>query len=91
MIEKINHKQIQDIAKEFSARPSCDLPISPNIQADASLELNCQTLIEGVARKLTDADDAAIVERARQLLLSGQLDTPENIRQAAQNILKYGI
>ncbi|HOK96099.1 MAG TPA: hypothetical protein PK052_00105 [Anaerohalosphaeraceae bacterium] len=91
MIEKIYNNQIQNIAKEFCTPSSGDLSIRPNIQADASLQLNCQSLMEQASLKSADADDGAVVERARQLLLSGQLDTPENIRQAAQNILKFGV
>ncbi|MBW8014794.1 MAG: hypothetical protein FVQ82_01285 [Planctomycetes bacterium] len=33
----------------------------------------------------------AAVDKAQQLMASGQLDTPENIQQAADNIVEFGI
>jgi len=33
----------------------------------------------------------AAIDKAQQLLASGQLDTPENIQQAADNIVEFGI
>ncbi|MCF7954399.1 MAG: hypothetical protein K9M75_01220 [Phycisphaerae bacterium] len=33
----------------------------------------------------------ASIDKAQQLLASGQLDTPENIQQAAENIVELGI
>ena len=33
----------------------------------------------------------ASVEKAQQLIATGQLDTPENIAQAAENIFEFGI
>jgi hypothetical protein len=35
--------------------------------------------------------DIDAIQRARELLLSGQLESPENIRTAAENILELGI
>jgi hypothetical protein len=31
------------------------------------------------------------VQQAKQLLNSGELDTPENILSAAENLIKFGI
>lgn len=31
------------------------------------------------------------IDKAQQLIASGQLDTPENIQQAADNIVEFGI
>ncbi len=36
-------------------------------------------------------DDGDRVEHARRLLLAGQLDSPQNIRAAAENIIEFGI
>jgi len=33
----------------------------------------------------------AAVDHAKELIVSGQLDTPENIKQAAENIVEFGI
>ena len=56
---------------------------------DASLQISFNNLIEQAA-KAPDQDDSAVA-RAKALIASGQLDTPENIEKAAHNILKYGI
>jgi len=56
---------------------------------DASLQVSFDSLIEQA--KQAPAEDGSAVTRAKALIASGQLDTPENIQQAAQNILKYSI
>jgi len=35
--------------------------------------------------------DAQIVQKARYLLMSGELESPERIRKAAENIVEFGI
>ena len=89
MIEKINNNQVPDILKESSSRqpePSGD-PVDN--QVDASLQVTYDSLIEKA--KELPPQDADAVERARRLLLSGELESPENIRAAAENIAKFGI
>jgi hypothetical protein len=56
---------------------------------DASLQVTYDSLIEKA--KEMPRQEADAVERARRLLLSGQLESPENIRAAAENIAKFGI
>jgi hypothetical protein len=58
-------------------------------EADAALQVSFEDLINQ-AKNSAEAD-AATVEEARQLLLSGQLTSQENVQSAAQNILKFGI
>ena len=36
-------------------------------------------------------DEALAIQKARELLLSGELESPRNIREAAQNILDLGV
>ena len=89
MIEKINNSQVPDILKEsFSKQPEPSKGSADN-QADASLYIGNESLIEKAMQ--IPPEDADAVQRARQLLLSGQLENPENIRAAAENILKFGI
>lgn len=89
MIEKINNNQIPDILKESSFEQP-ELPRgSVSNQADASLQVSCESLIEKA--KQPPQEDADAVQRARQLLLSGQLDSPENIRATAETIVNFGI
>ena len=63
--------------------------IPPQNNADVSVQVDYAHLIEQAMEQ--QQADAQAVERARQLLLSGQLESPQNIREAAENIVKFGI
>ncbi len=89
MIERINNNQVRDILKESSSKQPEPSMSSANNQIDALLQVNYQSLIEK-AKQLPQEDTDA-VERARELLLAGQLESPENIQKAAENIVKFGI
>jgi len=89
MIENINNKQVSDILKESSFKRPDSANSPTDKQLDALLEVQYASLIEQATQSPTENPSA--VERARQLLLSGQLDSPENIRAAAEAILKFGI
>lgn len=89
MIEKIDKNQISGILKESSSRQP-ELPKnSESDQADASLQISYDSLIEKT--KQLPKEDIDAVQKARELLLSGQLDSPENISAAAEAIIKFGI
>ena len=103
MIEKINTNQIRDLLEELSPKqpnsgsavPNNDTGV-PKTRKDAlggptdvSVQVNYASLIDrAMQASQTDAD---VVGAARKLLLSGQLESPENIRAAAENIIKFGI
>lgn len=89
MIEKIENKQILDILKEASSKQSERSGRPAGNLADASLQISHESLIEQM--KQVPSEDTNVVEEARRLLLSGQLDTPENIRSAAEAIAKFGV
>ncbi len=89
MIEKINNNQVPDILKESSSRQPERSTEPTDNQVDASLQVTYDSLIEKA--KEMPQEDADAVERARRLLLSGRLESPENIRAAAENIAKFGI
>ncbi len=89
MLEKINNNQIPDILKESSAMQPSPSDAPKNDQADASVHVSYDFLIEQAKQPPQEDPDA--VQRARQLLLSGQLDCPENNRAAAEKIVKFGI
>jgi hypothetical protein len=89
MIEKIENNQVPDILKELSSKPSESSKGSANNLTDASLQISNNSLIEQA--KQIPTEDANKVQQARQLLLSGKLDTPENIRAAAESIVKFGV
>jgi hypothetical protein len=57
--------------------------------SDATLQVNFADLISQ-AMQAAEAD-ADAVQRARELLESGRLTSPENIRSAAENIVTFGI
>ncbi|MCP4452081.1 MAG: hypothetical protein GY809_11510 [Planctomycetes bacterium] len=73
----------QNASQQVGTRNSTD-----NTQ-DASLKVSFGSLIEQA--KQAPAEDGSAVARAKALIASGQLDTPENIQKAVQNILKYGV
>ena len=89
MIEKIENNQVPDILKESSAMQSSPSNIPPKTGLDASLQVSYDSLIEQA--KQSTPEDASVVQQARELLSSGQLDNPENIRAAAEAIVKFGI
>jgi hypothetical protein len=75
--------------KESSAMQSSPSNIPAKIGLDASLQVSYDSLIEQA--KQIPPEDASIVQQARELLSSGQLDNTENIRAAAEAIVKFGI
>ena len=88
MIEKINNSQIQGFLDK-SLKQTDVVKQAPKNSADASLQADYASLINEAMQ--TQESDASAVQKAKELLLSGQLDNPENIRQAAENIIKFGI
>ena len=54
------------------------------------IELAYSRDILNQARQVED-NDADAVRRARELLLSGRLTSPENVRATAENIVAFGI
>lgn len=89
MIDNIQNNQVAH-AMGSSAFPHAEAANRRFCEdSDATLQVNFADLINQAARAAeTDAD---AVQKARELLQSGQLTTPENIRSAAQNIVTFGI
>ena len=87
MIDKINNNPIQDFFDGTVKQPS-QAKAPANNSEDASIQINYADLIEKATEKIDD--DAQAVAKAKELLESGQLDNPELIRQAAENIIKFG-
>lgn len=89
MINKINHNQIQNIpAKGSQAKKASPQPDS-KAGPDASVRVDHQGLIADAQK--SQAADAKAVAQARKMLLSGRLDSIENIEKAAKNIMDFGI
>lgn len=89
MIEKIENNQVPNILKKSSPMQSGPSNTPAKTGLDASLQVSYDSLIEQA--KQIPLENASVVQRARELLLSGQLDKPENIRAAAEAIVKLGI
>jgi hypothetical protein len=89
VIDKIYTKQIQDfLEKSRSNRPN-SAGITPNNDADVSLQVNYASFVNK-AKQIPQKDTKAI-QHAQKLLLTGQLDSPENARKAAEQIIEFGI
>jgi hypothetical protein len=54
-----------------------------------SVQVDYASLIEQAVQ--TPQDEALRIQQARALLLSGELESPRNIREAAENILNFGV
>jgi len=89
MIEKINTSQIQDPLEKLSSKQPTPAGASPNNAADVSLQLDYAALIDKATQ--SPQTDTNAVKRAQELLMTGQLESPQNIRAAAENISKFGI
>jgi arginine utilization protein RocB len=102
MIDKLNNNQIPEGAlntnrgvsgASHNVKPGAASQVNTQTNTDttqdASLQVSFDSLIEQA--KQAPSTDASAVTRAKELIASGQLDTPQNILQAVQNILKYGV
>jgi len=89
MIDKIGNNKIQDFFEKSSSKQTSSADALPNNDEDVSVQVNYASLIDQAMQiSQTSADT---VQRARELVLSGRLDTPANARRAAEHILNYGI
>ena len=89
MIEKINTNHIPDYSDKSASKQTNANGAVPNINKDVSVDVNYASLISKATR-IPEYDNQA-VQRAKELLKSGELDNPENIKQAAENIVTFGI
>lgn len=83
MIDKINNNQVQNLIN--SGKQPNPTKNVPNNDIDASLQINYAPVMQN------NDNDTEAIERARNLLLSGELESPENIKDAAENIIEFGI
>ena len=89
MIEKVDNNQIQNFLEKTSSKPPASAAAVPGNDVDVSLQVDYASFIDTAMQ--TPKTDSQAIERAKKLLLSGQLDSPENIKQAAENIITFGI
>jgi len=89
MIEKLNANQIQGfLEKSLSRQPNSTAALSDN-DVDASIQVDYASFINRAMQTLQT--DSKAIERAKGLLLSGELESLENIKRAAKNIVIYNI
>ncbi len=88
MIDNVTNRVGQALSN--TALPHSD-PAStrPASGSDATIQVEFADILNR-ARQTEEADSDA-VQKARELLLSGQLTSPDNIRAAAESILNTGI
>ena len=89
MIDKIgtNNQPLIDSGSS-TGQPNSSGAIRGN-DVDVSIQVNYASLVDK-AMQPPETDDQR-VQQARELLLSGKLDSMDIIREAAENILKYGV
>ncbi len=89
MIEKVESNQIPDFIERSSSKQSNLTGAHPDIDADVSVHVNYASFIDK-AMQIPETDTQA-VQRARELLLSGELESLDNTKKAAEYILNCGI
>lgn len=86
---KIDTNQIQDLLEKLSTIQLNSAKPLQNSDPDVSLQVDYASFIKEATK--TQQTDTKDIQRAQQLLSSGKLETPQNIRAAAENITKFGI
>lgn len=89
MIDKIDKTQIPEILANLASRQNHSTENLEKNCPDASLQIDYAALIKRATEILQS--DAAAIDRARQLLSSGELESADNYKKAAENILAFGI
>ena len=89
MINNIDAHRIQDLLPKPVGKKDRDGQASDVPSLDASLDVEYGNLIADAVQ--SPQADEQTVRRARELIASGQLDTPENIRAAAANMIQLGV
>ena len=88
MIDKVGINRIQ----QRLIVPSTPKQVNDDkagVQADATLSVESASLVERAMQ--ADRIDRAVIEQAKSMLLSGELDSTESILGAADNLLQFGL
>ncbi len=89
MIDKVDNSNQPLIESGLPSGQPKSARAIPDNDADVTVQVNYASLIDKAVQE--PESDARRIEQARELLLSGELESPENIRVAAENIAEYGI
>jgi hypothetical protein len=76
------------VEKLPAKQPNTSGPL-PDNSTDASLQLDYASFIDQAMQ--TPQTDTDAIQRAQELLLSGRIESPENVRVTAENIVEFGI
>jgi hypothetical protein len=88
MIDNIVNRVGQAFGKTPLPHPD-PANMRPPSDSDATIQVQFADILNR-AKQAGEADSDA-VQKARELLLSGRLTSPENIQAAAENILNFGV
>lgn len=88
MIEKININRPLIEPGSSSGQPNSSGAL-PGNNMDVDVKVDYGSLIEKAMQE--PQTDAQVVQKARDLLLSGELNSLEHVRNAAKNIVEFGI
>lgn len=89
MIEKIIDTNQPLMEPGSSSRQPNSAGALPDNDKDVSVQVDYAALIDQALQH--PQADAQLVRRARELLLSGQLESDQNVLEAARNITELGI
>ena len=89
MVNNIDVHRIQDLLLKPVGKKHKTQESSGTSMPEVAFDAEYGDLI-ATALRFTPADEYS-VERARELITTGQLDTPEAVRTAATNIIQSGI
>ncbi len=89
MIEKLDTNQIHGFLEKSPSRQPNSTAALPDNDMGASIQVDYASFIDRAMQK--PKTDSKAIERARGLLLSGELESLKNIKRAAKNIVTYGI
>jgi hypothetical protein len=88
MIDKVDANPPPIESGSSSGQPN-SAGARPDKDADVSVQVDYASLIDKAMR--SPQADTKLVRRARRLLLSGELDSPQKALEAAENIVNLGI
>ena len=89
MIEKVDTNQIQSFLEKTPSRMKKNVAAFAGNDAEVSVQVDYASFIENAIK--VPQTDSKVIEQAKKLLLSGELESSENIQKAAENILNFGI
>jgi hypothetical protein len=89
MIDKIDISSSQPLFEPEASKQQNTKKASAELNMDASLQIDNVSLLASAMQNAATQPDA--VAKAKEALLSGRLDRYDNILQAAEDIVKFGI